>query len=220
MDKNELLNHLDEQLYFLQKSINDYDQNEIEAKRAATIIRTLVHDTQNSTSLLNMLNAKNIEFIDTNAPKNAFANWKLSGVGMTGGNIFLQNTPYVGLVGKELTGSPDGIIISYTPIYKNWDKVDRKIDFNSWWNAEIYDNRSGDSLSRKGLVLNIANKDGGAHIDNLTKQYSSFKTANVLQFKVDGNLQGFDNIPAYPAVMQIAWELLYSIKDELANIKK
>lgn len=36
-----------------------------------------------------------------------------------------------------------------------------------------------------------------------------------MQFNVNGNLQGFDNIPAYAAVMQIAWELVQTLKTEL-----
>ena len=83
MDKSELLEHLNEQIYFIEKCIEDYDKNEIEAKRVATHIRTLVHDTSNSVSLLKKLNSKEIMFIDTNAPKNAFANWKFNKVDRT-----------------------------------------------------------------------------------------------------------------------------------------
>ncbi len=217
MDNPELLEHLNEQIYFIEKCIEDYDKNEIEAKRVATHIRTLVHDTSNSVSLLKKLNSKEIMFIDTNAPKNAFANWKFNKVGMSGG-IFNDKTPYIGIVGKDLNGNPDGTVsIKYFPIYKEWTNYNSKIDFETWWNAEIYDNRNGDVLTRKGLVLNLANKDGGAHIDDLKQEYKSFKKNNIIQFKVNDSLQGFDNIPAYPAVMQIAWELLQSIKQGIID---
>lgn len=218
MDKSELFTHLDEQLLFLKKSIADFDTHEIEAKRAATVIRTLVHDTKNSHSLLGQLNAKGIRFINTNAPKNALANWQLDAVNMSG-NIFNEKTPYFGIVGKAVTGSPAGITINYFPIYKAWTNYTEKLDFDIWWNAEIYDNKQGDSLSRKGLILNIANKDGGTHIDNLKREYKSFKQSDVLKFNVDGDLQGADNIPAYSAVMQIAWELNESINAELTNLR-
>jgi len=217
MNQTELLEHLNEQIYFLEKSIEDYDKNEIEAKRVAINIRTLVHDTANSNSLLEKLNSKGIMFINTNTPKNGFAHWKLNNVGMSGG-VFNNKTPYIGIVGKEVNGNSDGtILIKYFPIYKEWTNYNSKIDFENWWNAEIYDNRNGDVLTRKGLILNVANKDGGAHIDNLKQEYKTFKNSDILQFNVNGSLQGFDNIPAYPAVMQIAWELLNTIKEEIIN---
>lgn len=217
MNKTELLEYLQEQIYFIEKSIKDFDKNEIEAKIAAIHIRTLVHDTSNSVSLLKKLNSKNIKFINTNTPKNGFANWKLTNIGMSGG--FNEKTPYIGIVGKELIGNSDGTIsIKYFPIYKEWTNCYSKIDFETWWNAEIYDNRKGDILTRKELILNVANKDGGVHIDNLKQEYKSFKKYDIIQFTVKDCLQGFDNIPAYPAVMQIAWELLNTIKEEI--IKK
>ena len=219
LSKSVLLEQLDEQLYFIEKSIIDYATNEIEAKRVAINIRVLVHDTKNSVSLLNQLHAKGIGFVNTNAHKNSFANWKLNKVTMSGG-VFNEKTPYIGIVGKEVTGNSEGIVIKYFPIYQEWKNYHSIIDFNSWWNSEIYDNRNGYTLTRKKLILNVANKDGGAHIDELEPGYNSFKNKNILQFKVNGTLQGFDNIPAYPAVMQIAWELLTSIKNELDNIKK
>ncbi|MTH14146.1 hypothetical protein [Flavobacterium sp. LC2016-01] len=215
MDQTELLQHLKEQIYFIEKCIEDYDKNEIEAKRVATHIRTLVHDTSISISLLKQLNLKERMYINTNVPKNAFAYWKVSHIGMSGGTINNQ-TPYIGIVGKEVYGNSDGSIsIKYFPIYKEWKDFSPSMDFDTWWNAEIYDNRNGDVLTRKGLILNVANKDGGAHIDNLKQEYRSFKKNDIIQFKVNENLQGFDNIPAYPAVIQIAWELLNSIKNEI-----
>lgn len=174
MEESDLLEHLNEQIYFIEKSIENYDSNEIEAKRVATHIRTLVHDTSKSVSLLKKMDLKNIQFIDTNAPKNAFSHWKLNGVGLSNG-IF-NSSPYIGIVGKELTGNSDGTIsIKYFPIYKQWTNFSQKVDFDTWWNTEIYDNRNGDFLTRKGLILNVANKDGGAHIDNLKKSINRLK---------------------------------------------
>ena len=217
MTEIELLEHLKEQIYFIETSFINYESNEIEAKRVATNIRTLVHDTSNSISLLKKLNLKNIQFIDTNAPKSSISYWKLSNAGISNG-VF-GNSPYIGIVGKELFGNEDGTMsIKYFPIYKQWEIFKPKIDFETWWNTEIYDNRNGDTLTRKGLILNVANKDGGAHIDNLKQEYKSFKKNDIIKFSINGKLQGFDNIPVYAAVMQIAWELVTSIKTEL-NLK-
>lgn len=217
--KPQLIEYLEEQLGFIQKSISEFQNSELEAKRVATNVRTLVHDTHNSTSLLMQLNAKNIGFIDTNAPKGGMAYWYLSGVEMSNGN-YNQNTPYVGIVGKELIGQQSGISIKYFPIYQRWTNGFAKINFDNWWNTEIYDNRKGYTLTRKKLILNVVNKDGGAHIDEPDLEYDAFKNEELIKFNVNGSLQGFDNIPVFSAVMQIAWELLNSIQDELDNIKK
>lgn len=219
LSRTQLLELLEEQLSFIEKSISDYQVNEIEAKRVATNIRVLVHDTGNSNSLLNQLNAKGIGFIDTNAPKGGMAYWYLDSVGMNGGKLD-QNTPYIGIVGKELIGKPEGLTIQYFPAFLKWSNYISKIDFNSWWNAEIYDNRKGYTLTRKQLKLNVVNKDCGAHIDVLGPEYASFKNNENIKLMVDGKLQGFDNIPVYSAVMQIAWELLESIKVKIENIRK
>src|SRR5690554_4957228 len=142
MTEAELLEHLKEQIYFIETSIENYENNEIEAKRVATNIRTLVHDTSNSISLLKQLNFKNIQFIDTNAPKNSFSYWKFDGVGISKG-VF-GNSPYIGIVGKELFGNSDGTIsVKYFPIYKEWKILKPQTDFETWWNTEIYDNRNG-----------------------------------------------------------------------------
>lgn len=216
--KHELIGLLEEQIGFIKKSISDFTSNELEAKRVATNLRTLVHDTDRSTSLLMQLNSKHIGFINTNAPKGGMAYWCLSGVGMSNG-IFDQNTPYIGLVGKELTGQEDRISIKYFPVFQKWTSPFPKIDFDSWWNTEIYDNRNGYTLTRKKLILNVVNKDGGAHIDVLDEEYNTFKNEDTIQFNVNDKVQGFDNIPVYSAVIQIAWELLGSIQDEIETIK-
>ena len=53
---------LKKQLGFLQRSCQWYDEGEVdEAIRVAVPIRTIIHDTRNSTSLLTHLNAKGIK---------------------------------------------------------------------------------------------------------------------------------------------------------------
>lgn len=50
----------------VEKSANDFDQGEeIEAKRMATTLRILLHDTKNCKSLLGLLDMKSMSFYDT-----------------------------------------------------------------------------------------------------------------------------------------------------------
>ena len=61
--KDDLRNHLIEQIALLKASSNSFNNGfEGEAKRLAIVVRTLVHDTDNSTSLLKPLNKKDILF--------------------------------------------------------------------------------------------------------------------------------------------------------------
>jgi hypothetical protein len=64
--KDDLQHQLAEQLKFLEKSANDFDQGEeVEAKRMAATLRIVLHDTKNCKSLLGLLDRKNISFYDT-----------------------------------------------------------------------------------------------------------------------------------------------------------
>ena len=73
------------------------------------------------------------------------------------------------------------------------------------------------SLTRKDLVLAIANKDGGVHFDNkVQKKYDEFRYSwsggSTLVGISSGNKRGYDNIPTYPAIRQIGYELLKTLK--------
>ena len=57
--KDELINHLQEQVRFLNASARSFDEGfEGEAKRLSLVIRVLLHDTKRSTSLLTSLGLK------------------------------------------------------------------------------------------------------------------------------------------------------------------
>ena len=63
---NELKKHLKEQIYFLKRSSESFDNGyESEGKRLAVTLRVLLHDSNKSTSLLSQLNKKDILFYDT-----------------------------------------------------------------------------------------------------------------------------------------------------------
>jgi hypothetical protein len=85
-----------------------------------------------------------------------------------------------------------------------------RLKFNDWWKKEVVNNR-GSSYSRMDLVINVANKDGGAHIDPaLPSEYYSIKNSE-LSLIVDGMETRFDRNIVYASVAQIGWELLNSI---------
>ena len=70
LSKQELVQHLKEQIKFLQSSCKLYDMgSEFEAKRMALTLRVLLYDSGNGSSLLGLLHLKkNIQFISTAQP--------------------------------------------------------------------------------------------------------------------------------------------------------
>lgn len=126
--KNDLRSQLKNQFDFLRSSAKDYDEGRTnEAKRIATSIRVLVHDTKESTSLLTQLNRKNILFYDT-AKKPIPGN--------------LISTPILVFLycnGAEPT--------KYLPLLTN--SCVQKVNFDQWWNGIAIDDNKGNLLTRK-----------------------------------------------------------------------
>lgn len=217
--KEDLLDYLREQVRFLVSSANSYDRGfEGEAKRLAVIIRVLVHDTSNSTSLLTLLGKKDIDFYDSGLDWES--DHRLSPTGLAD----IQFSPP-----KELRYS--------APLDNLWpgkSKV-KKVRFNQWWNKVVYLDNKQNKLNRKELILNTANKLGGAHVDpNLDKAYQRLvafdsPTWNFIAKEVALDLDGsesvvnevvvdFHNSAVLANIRQIAHEVLKTLKDEFLGL--
>ena len=158
----ELQDHLREQLAFLKASSDLFDKgDEYEAKRLATTIRVLVHDTKESRSLLELLSAKH-----------AMSFWSVL--------ISPPQPDAKGYMGIGLRLRSDGTS-SYVQIIF---PPQRKLDFDSWWEDEPLLIQGNERLTRKRCVLTLANKDGGAHIDaKLNQQDESLIKTDVMGWK-------------------------------------
>jgi len=230
LTSEDLIQSLEEQLYFLDSSLTNYSENktikkyenkvigtpfntelktEIEAKRIATIVRTLLHDTENSTSLLKLLGIKDtIRYLDTSAPNDGRLH---SMTGMLG----VRNSDsiqYLGLVAKINTGNS----LIATPLYRQhlveWYQGYLKLNFSDWWGKEII-NIKGYKHTRSDLILTVVNKDGGAHIHKdktLPSEYYITKKSN-LTLNIQGVETEFERNIVYASIAQIGWELLNSI---------
>lgn len=212
----DLQEHLAMQKTFLSNSIELFDRCEIEAIRLATTIRVLVHDTKHSTSLLQRLGQKEqVGYVDTAYEPNVFAGFNISGVAVeVEHNEFIANTPYAGLVAKEICSHHLGASMYFKPRFQHSlpKTAYPQLDFASWWGATIFDNKNGMTLSRRELVCWAANKDGGAHIDEkLPAGYESMKQAKQIRILVDGKTQDFQNVPLYASICQVGWELRKSV---------
>ena len=196
----DLEQELREQIELLKVDAANYDAGmEIAAKSIAGRLRVLLHDTSNSHSLLGQTGRKNgTLFHDTTqaVPERTNPNTVFSYSGLT--NICM------GAAGAR-----------YTPHLDNLSRgSDRQIPFESWWNAVVILDIEGASFTRKGLVLVLANQDGGSHVDpNLDKKYYKLTRENSLNWKTsaDGvNFRALNN-PHYAAMRQIAHEVLKSL---------
>lgn len=195
--KEDLQKQLDDQIYFLKESITAFDSGrEMEFKRIALTLRVLLHDSWKSKSLLGQLEMKDTLFIDSAIPFEELSQSSHSGLVMLG-------TPLHGGSSKPL------------PILDG--PFESKITFDNWWNGVVFRDDGGNEFSRKDLVMTVADKDGGAHVDaNLPKDYFDLREKNSLGwYDVDGQgvtSPGLDQVPA--AIRQIAHEALKSLDVE------
>jgi len=202
---DELLNHLKQQIRFLINSAKSYDNGfEDEAKRLAVSIRILVYDTPKCKCLLTQLDKKRIGFFDTASPyfpNNIAANNCLT---------IMRFSPKDGATFiARLDNSPPS-------------RANKRIPFDEWWsNIIIGKDINQNTFTRSDLVLNVANTDGGAHVDpKLNEAYASFSRFNTLGWKVfrNGLSDDFKNNPTLPSIRQIAHEVIKTLKDEFPDI--
>jgi hypothetical protein len=189
--KEDLENHFTEQLLALESSALAYDEgNEWESKRLSVALRVLLHEGTGH-SLLGQLKRENLQFYDT-VPSAT----RTQGTSTTG---FLL----VGMDGK------------YYPMFDSLPfGQPRWIDFKSWWAGTIFTDNQQTIITRSEVVLSVANKDGGAHVDPvLHAKYANLSKNNSMGWRIK-DAQGdrpFDS-PHLAAIRQITHEVLKSIK--------
>lgn len=200
--KNDLKNHFNEQINFIHKSCAEYDKGDFsEAKRIAVALRILLHNTTSSHSLFSQLNMNDFVF-------------KSSGDLYTPSNLLSSNT----LCGYQITAND----ITFVPHLFNASHRNFYLFFEDWWNEIIIDDKEV-FLTRKDIVLYVANQDGGAHIDPvLKKEYANLVKNNSLGLaliKDEENIPPRNN-PALAIVRQVAFEFLDSLVQNNLNFTK
>jgi len=203
---NNLKDKYEEFLDLLTVLCDSYDSlnKEVLALPISTAIRVLVHDKGRNISLLTHLGKKDIEYLSTNHKAQ-------------------NENVHLGLVRRINVGVKNGVggEAKYWPLcnekYFPMPASKSSLSFGEWWETEIIFSSSGSCLTRKDLVLSVAEKDGGAHYDSKVEQkYDAFRHAwsggSTLVGIESGIERGYDNIPIYPAIRQIAYELLCTLK--------
>jgi hypothetical protein len=211
----ELEGHLTEQVMFMRRSARDFDAgDESEAKRLALHIRTLVHDRGGSKSLLGQLQVKDsIRYEDTTLRR---VELPPGFTDLPPGSIVIHS----GITMTQMKlGGPDAGVAFAAPLDDIApERVGPPVEFAQWWEPVILTDTLGNPFSREALVLALANKDGGAHVDpSLSAGYAALVKANSLGRMGAGpgeELRPLLNI-ALATVRQIAHELLRTLEREL-----
>ncbi|WP_373033923.1 hypothetical protein [Sulfurovum sp.] len=195
--KEELISHLKENLGFLKASATSFDNGNLgEAKRLAVSIRVLLHDTKQSKSLFRLLKLKqDFDFLDT-AHDYDPANL-ISHHGLVGLRISSEGSSYIAFLG-------DG---PNTAAFKN-------ISFSQWWNKIVISDSKKNQFTRKELILALANKDGGAHVDpNLDEAYAHLTRYNSVGWisSSNGKETPMNHVELF-SVRQIAYEFIESLE--------
>jgi len=208
--KNQFSERLSDYVKLFKALSKCYDEgDEIVALSLATAIRVLVHDTDKSTSLLTHLDLKRGWFLSSNLKDT-------------------RERVHLGLVRRINVGVHDG----KGGEAKYWPTCDERyfssptqhflqLEFDNWWTEVVFKNDQHE-LTRKDLVLTVTNKDGGAHFDGkVEEKYDQFRQywsgGSCLVGIHSGAKRGYDNIPIYPAIRQIAFEILHSEFGNLAQ---
>jgi hypothetical protein len=188
----ELEAQLSDQLQFLQSSADAFDRGlDGEAKRLALALRILLHEQKRSRALLAQLGLLQQEFVSTAIPH------ETANISTHGGLIMVAmngpETKYVAMLDE-------------VPIV-------RTIPFDEWWEEIVFVDDAGSTLSRRRLILSMADQDGGAHVDpTLDETYARLSRENSLGWNVnDGRESKPIPQPERAAVRQIAHEVLRTL---------
>lgn len=201
---DDLQEKLAQQLQLLILSCNNFDSGlEVESLNIATRLRVLLHDTTDSKSLLKQLGLKSDTlFLDSMAPIDPIPTGE-----------YRNGQPIM-----SVSGMPPGVAFSMSPggaryvaPLDNSPLARGMIAFANWWNDETISTGEG-RCSRKKLVLDLANKEGGAHVDTrANSRFDSFRQAQFGMTVQVGDTHGFVNSPVDAITRQIAWEFLKSL---------
>jgi hypothetical protein len=208
LSEQDLHDHLDDNVQFLKKSCESFDSGfHAEAKRLAVIIRVLVHDTSNSTSLLKQLDYKdNMGFYNTASKYNP-------------DNL----AEHVGLTCYKFQSKGSRHFAPLDMTKEMPSRLNNYVNFNEWWKSIVIKDGEGVKYSREDLVKILANKEG-AHVDpkiskdfmELRKDVEGSRLGWVqIQNTNTGDLKSGISEVDFHSVRQIAYELIKSIEKKL-----
>lgn len=202
--RSEIVRLLQEQIGFIRTSASLVDNGDIaEGKRIATSVRILVHDTQSSKSVFNQLDLKDKPIYSTAGEISSIE------------ELRQQALIRVILVGRASRN--DAPLDDLPPTKGRW------ISFDEWWNQPVFLDKDKQVFTRKNLVLIVANKDGGAHVDpKLPEIYVGLSRGNSAGWTVEINGVGPKKLEPNPTLLslrQIGHEVIVTVEKYMTKIK-
>lgn len=187
----ELQQHLEDHLGFLERSSEAFDSgHDGEAKRLAVSLRVLFHDTSQSHSLMGQLNRLSGEFVSSAIPH------QRGNIGTHGGLVMSA----MGQGGARYFAPLDDV------------PLERWLPFVDWWNEVVFVDGVRAEITRRGLVLAVANQDGGAHVDpHLNEAYARLSRQNSMAWVYEPGGVPIEDA-AKSAIRQIAHESLKTLR--------
>jgi hypothetical protein len=196
ISKYEFAKQLEDCLKRLQDFNNIYDTGDQSiAKDIAVKLRLLFHNTSKSKSLIRQLKLEHILFVDTAYPFNP-------------GNLLTHH----GLLQLNCINNYYflGPMLQLSNV--------KHVDFTNWWESKkVLVDKKKNIFTRKLLILEVADTDGGAHVDpELNNSYYDLTRANTLGWTYHDGKTGSSkplNDPVPPCIRQISYETLLTFKD-------
>jgi hypothetical protein len=217
--RDELLAFLDELIGDLDRSNEAFDAGHLgEAKRMATSVRVLFHQTKISHALINQLGLENtLTWVDTAGipdPSNL-----LSTPGLTRFKI---------VVGSGADPEYEAKLGQYPPspiLTRSGQRITRgsRIPFDEWWTNTVIKDAAGTEFSRRALVKALAHKEGGAHVDPVPDpDYEALAKSNSLGWAVtvgDEDPRPMAQNLVFPSMRQISYEVVESLRQQRDRLK-
>lgn len=186
---------LQKQLGLLRRSADAFDEGyEDEDIRLAQILRVLFHHTRNSKSLFSQIakyKADVLKVIDT--------------------SFFIEENNEINETPLIQTRMEFGKIPKFSaPLSDALRK--HSIPFKNWWRQICISNGEKYKLSRADLILQLANKEGGSHIDpDVTLEYAELIERNGHWAFYVGDAEVEKNLITSSTMRQIAHEVLATL---------
>lgn len=203
---NRTLNNIielgEENLGYLKNSLNQIEKGEFfEVKRVASTIRTLIHETGNSHSLIKQIEHHPSNIMDKECY--FFANAQP-----------LKSSLLEGLHSAIRCQFPrmrfDDSIENHEIYFRTWNTLD------DWWNGLLFKNPIIENeFSRRDIIIHFANKEGGSHVDPNLPQNESEALSNIKEITDISETQ-----IGYIMVIESGISMYYSFKNYLNKVKE
>ncbi|TFV95390.1 hypothetical protein [Orlajensenia leifsoniae] len=210
----DLLVHVAEQLSFIDTSCAAYDLgNRAEAKRLATTVRVLAHDSEVATSLLSRMSMRDeMPWADGSIPGQIAPIRERQSAGHR------QAASVLTIAHASLGLNEDMKLIGWAPAFEEFPVGQHHVPFKYWWESSRMWDVHGTEVSRRLIVHWLANKDGGAHVDVLPAEYEAIARLGSMGLPWSDAAGGLkrEHSPIRAAMRQIAEEVRVSVREALA----